>query len=60
MLISEAESANQADALILRTREAVANYDSATNDAGETAFKDFRRPQFGAGRLWKTYRPHCN
>lgn len=58
MLISEAESANQADALILRTREAVANHNGAPNDAVYATFEDFRRAQFGTGRLRKLYGPH--
>ena len=54
MLVSEAESANQADALILGTREAVADHDGAADDAGDTAFEDFRGAEFGAGRLlWR-------
>ena len=58
MLISETESTNQADALILRTRVAVANHDGAPNDAVNTAFEDFRCAQFGTGRLRKLYGSH--
>lgn len=56
MLIGKAKCTNQTDALILGTREAVADDDGPPNDAVNTAFEDVwqAHADCGTGRLRKT------